>query len=91
MKYIVILGDGMADEPLAELGGRTPLEYADIPNMDRIAREEVKVSDNEVSHYYHENIAEFERGPRVHARMMLFTDRGSAEALACCRPVAFNF
>ena len=39
MKYIIILGDGMADEPLAELGGRTPLEYADIPNMDRIARE----------------------------------------------------
>ncbi len=29
----------MADEPLAELGGRTPLEYAEIPNMDRIARE----------------------------------------------------
>ncbi len=29
----------MADEPLAELGGKTPLEYADIPNMDRIARE----------------------------------------------------
>jgi 2,3-bisphosphoglycerate-independent phosphoglycerate mutase len=39
MKYIVILGDGMADEPLAELGGRTPLEYAEKPNMDRIARE----------------------------------------------------
>jgi 2,3-bisphosphoglycerate-independent phosphoglycerate mutase len=39
MKYIVILGDGMADEPLAELGGKTPLEYARIPNMDRIARE----------------------------------------------------
>ncbi len=39
MKYIIILGDGMADEPLAELGGRTPLEYAEIPNMDRIARE----------------------------------------------------
>ena len=39
MKYIIILGDGMADEPLAELGGRTPLEYANIPNMDRIARE----------------------------------------------------
>ena len=39
MKYIIILGDGMADEPLAELGGRTPLEYADIPNMDKIARE----------------------------------------------------
>jgi 2,3-bisphosphoglycerate-independent phosphoglycerate mutase len=39
MKYIVILGDGMADEPLAELDGRTPLEYAQTPNMDRIARE----------------------------------------------------
>ena len=39
MKYIVILGDGMADEPLAELGGKTPLGYAKIPNMDRMARE----------------------------------------------------
>ena len=39
MKYVIILGDGMADEPLAELGGRTPLEYAEIPNMDKIARE----------------------------------------------------
>ena len=39
MKYVIILGDGMADEPLAELGGKTPLEYADIPNMDKIARD----------------------------------------------------
>ena len=39
MKYIVILGDGMADEPLAELGGKTPLEYAKTPNMDRMARD----------------------------------------------------
>lgn len=39
MKYLLVLGDGMADEPLAELGGLTPLEYADTPNMDRIARE----------------------------------------------------
>jgi 2,3-bisphosphoglycerate-independent phosphoglycerate mutase len=39
MKYIVILGDGMADEPLAELDGKTPLEYAKTPNMDRIAQE----------------------------------------------------
>jgi 2,3-bisphosphoglycerate-independent phosphoglycerate mutase len=39
MKYIVILGDGMADDPLAELGGKTPLEYARTPHMDRIARE----------------------------------------------------
>ncbi len=38
MKYIVILGDGMADEPLAQLGGKTPLEYAKTPNMDRMAK-----------------------------------------------------
>ena len=39
MKHIVILGDGMADEPIQRLGGRTPLQAADVPNMDRIARE----------------------------------------------------
>jgi len=37
MKYIVIVGDGMADRPLKELDGRTPLEIADKPNMDLIA------------------------------------------------------
>ncbi len=37
MKYIVLLGDGMADEPIAELGMKTPLECANTPNMDRIA------------------------------------------------------
>ena len=37
MKYIVILGDGMADEPLQQLGGKTPLEYARIPVMDDLA------------------------------------------------------
>ncbi|MHB1042735.1 MAG: cofactor-independent phosphoglycerate mutase [Eubacteriales bacterium] len=37
MKYIVVLGDGMADRPLAELGGRTPLGYARTPNMDFLA------------------------------------------------------
>lgn len=39
MKYIVILGDGMADEPIPELGGKTPLEYAWTPHMDRLATE----------------------------------------------------
>ncbi len=38
-KTILFLGDGMADEPLPELGGRTPLQVADKPAMDRIARE----------------------------------------------------
>ncbi|MFI5293446.1 MAG: cofactor-independent phosphoglycerate mutase [Thermodesulfovibrionales bacterium] len=37
MKYIVIVGDGMADRPLKELGGRTPLQKASTPNMDKLA------------------------------------------------------
>jgi len=37
MKYIVVLGDGMADEPIGELGGKTPLEYAQTPELDRLA------------------------------------------------------
>ena len=37
MKYIVILGDGMSDEPLEALGGMTPMEYADTPVMDMLA------------------------------------------------------
>ena len=37
MKYVLVLGDGMADEPIAELDGKTPLEYANTPNMDKLA------------------------------------------------------
>lgn len=37
MKYIIILGDGMADEPQERLGGRTPLEAAATPAMDFLA------------------------------------------------------
>ena len=37
MKYIVVLGDGMADEPIAALGGKTPLEAANTPTMDALA------------------------------------------------------
>jgi 2,3-bisphosphoglycerate-independent phosphoglycerate mutase len=36
-KFILLVGDGMADYPLQELGGKTPLEEAHTPNMDRIA------------------------------------------------------
>lgn len=38
MKYAVILGDGMADTPVPELGGKTPLEAANKPNIDKLAR-----------------------------------------------------
>lgn len=38
MKYVVVLGDGMADQPIEELGGKTPLEYAKTPMMDELAK-----------------------------------------------------
>lgn len=38
MKYIIVLGDGMADEPIEKLSGKTPLEAADKPTMDRLAK-----------------------------------------------------
>ncbi len=38
MKVIILLGDGMSDEPNAELGGKTPLQVAKTPNMDKMAR-----------------------------------------------------
>ena len=37
MKYILIIGDGMADDPLPELGGRTPLEVCDKPFFDSLS------------------------------------------------------
>jgi len=37
MKYIVVLGDGMSDEAIAALGGKTPLEAAQTPTMDELA------------------------------------------------------
>ena len=38
MKYIVVLGDGMSDEPIQSLGGKTPLAYAKTPVMDELSR-----------------------------------------------------
>lgn len=37
MKHIIILGDGMADEPIEALGGKTPMQYAHTPYMDKLA------------------------------------------------------
>lgn len=37
MKYVVVLADGMADEPIEELGNKTPLEYASTPALDELS------------------------------------------------------
>lgn len=39
MKHLIILGDGMSDHPVAALGGKTLLQYADTPALDRLAAE----------------------------------------------------
>lgn len=39
MKYLVVLCDGMADYPVEALGGKTPLEAANTPNMDKFAKD----------------------------------------------------
>ncbi len=41
MKYVLVIGDGMSDDPIAELGGKTPLEYLDLPHMGALAGTEV--------------------------------------------------
>lgn len=38
MKYLLVIGDGMADNPVPELGGKTPLQAASIPAIDDLAR-----------------------------------------------------
>lgn len=38
MKYLVVLGDGMADEQIEALSGKTPLAYAETPNLDMLSK-----------------------------------------------------
>ncbi len=39
MKHVILHADGMADHPRKELGGRTPLQAASTPHLDRLAQE----------------------------------------------------
>ena len=39
MKYLLVIGDGMADNPVPQLGGKTPLQAASIPAIDRMSTE----------------------------------------------------
>ena len=38
MKYVIVLGDGMADEPIESLGSKTPLAHAKTENMDKLSK-----------------------------------------------------
>lgn len=39
MKYVIVLGDGMADEPIEAIGGKTPLQAAKTPNLDKLSKQ----------------------------------------------------
>ena len=52
MKYVVLLGDGMADHPMRELGGRTPLQTAFTPNMDQLASAGIRGTINTIPKGY---------------------------------------
>ena len=45
MKYVIILGDGMSDEPIEALDGKTPLEVAETPVMDELAAKGIIIKD----------------------------------------------
>src|SRR5262249_54432632 len=48
MKYVIVIPDGCADETQDSLGGKTPLQAAHKPNMDRIAQKGVVGQSNNV-------------------------------------------
>lgn len=73
MKHIVIIGDGMADYPIKDLAGKTPIEAADIPHMDYIAQKgtvgKVKtVPDGMVPESDTANLAVMGYDPRVYSK-----------------------
>ncbi|KAB1434542.1 cofactor-independent phosphoglycerate mutase [Candidatus Galacturonibacter soehngenii] len=38
MKYVIVLGDGMSDEPIKELGNQTPISFANTPKLDELSK-----------------------------------------------------
>ena len=82
MKYVIVLGDGMADEPIEALGGKTPLEYANTPVMDALASGGEMGMTQNVPHGMHPgseiaNLAVMGYDPKVY-----FTGRSPMEALS---------
>ena len=80
MKYVVIIGDGMADYPVEDLKGNTPLQIANTPNMDKIAMKGVSgmlktVPDNMVPGSDVANLSIMGYNPRDY-----YTGRGPIEA-----------
>ena len=73
MKYLVVLADGMADLPLEALGGKTPMEAANKPMMDRLVKEAYvgtvsNVPDGMVPESDTANLAVLSYDPKVYSK-----------------------
>ncbi len=73
MKYLVVIPDGMADEKIPALGNRTPMEAADKPNIDALAREAVvgtvsNVPDDMVPESDTANLAILSYDPKIYSK-----------------------
>ena len=80
MKYLIILADGAADEPLDILGGVTPLQAADKPNIDRMAREGINGRLATVPEGFHPGSEIAHLGLLGYDVAKVFEGRGSLEA-----------
>lgn len=80
MKYLIILADGAADEPIPSLGDRTPLQAAHKPNIDRLAREGVNGRLATVPEGFHPGSEIAHLGLLGYDVAKVFEGRGSLEA-----------
>ena len=90
MKYIIILADGAADEPLELFGGKTPLQAADKPHIDRIAREGINGRLVTVPEGFHPGSEIAHLGLLGYDVAKVFEGRGSLEAASMQVPIDDN-
>ena len=88
MKYLIILGDGMADEPVASLGNKTPLQAACKPAIDRLAREGACGRLVTVPAGFHPGSEIANMGVLGYDVAKVFEGRGSLEAASMGIPIA---
>ena len=87
MKYLIILADGAADEPIAQLGGKTPLQAAHKPLIDRLAKEGINGRLVTVPEGYNPGSEIAHLGLLGYDVAEVFEGRGSLEAASMQVPI----
>ncbi|MEG1586092.1 MAG: cofactor-independent phosphoglycerate mutase [Bacteroidales bacterium] len=87
MKYLIILGDGMADQPVVALGNRTPLQAAIKPTIDRLAKEGICGRLVTVPEGYHPGSEIANLGVLGYDVHQVYEGRGSLEAASMGIPI----